>query len=74
MAKNIAKKSAETCRKIRLAYLYQRSEFAKLLGVNPHSIHMYESGRRTPKLPTIRSYIELAAAKKIKLGLENFQD
>lgn len=74
MGKTIAVKSAETCKKVRLAYVYQRNEFAEFLGVKPYSIHMYESGLRTPKLSVMRAYIEAAAKKKIKLGIEDFQD
>lgn len=74
MAKEIAKKSAETCMMIRMAYFIERKEFAELLGVNPYTIFMYEHGFRTPRVAIMKEYIDLAAKKKIKVTYKDFQD
>lgn len=74
MGKKIAKKPAETCLKVRRAYVYELQEFARLLGTSTSSIYMYEHGKRVPRLPIIRKYIELAAVKNIQLGIEDFTD
>ncbi len=74
MAIKKAEKSAETCLKVRLAYLLDRREFSSLTGLTTASIHYYEHGLRTPRMSAIRKYIEVASKKKIKLGVEDFRD
>jgi DNA-binding transcriptional regulator YiaG len=63
---------AEITKKIRVALQLEKQEIAGILDASPSAVGHWEAGRRIPRMPVIRRYMELAKKNKIKVSVEDF--
>lgn len=63
--------AAETIKKFRLTIGLEQKEIAKLLEVSAGAVSGWEGGRRTPRLPYCRKFLEIAKNYKYKMTIED---
>ena len=66
--------TAECIKFIRLQLGRSQSEFGQLIGKDKTSICMYESGKRVPSFPTVRSIFDLAKKHGLKISYTDIRN
>ncbi len=66
--------SVKTIRALRLARGWTQFELALKVGVQPHSVYLWESGRRMPQVPQLRKLGAIFAMCSDEIELETTRD
>lgn len=59
-------------KKIRLLLQLSQKEMAEVLESSTAAVSHWEKGTRSPRMPTVRRYMELAKKNKMKVSVEEF--